>query len=181
MGFASLIDGWGVCAVSRRFCTMGLLTVLSHLYRPQYFAFVLLQVLDIVSHWIQMYRCGTHTHVLLHALLHAQRTPLPHLQPDAVACDPLCFPSPPPLFSLPLRCPRLISQLSAAWLWVPQDLCQRQERQLPAAILLLLPLRPVHLGGHQRGLPGGPLPPQVHVSTVPDQSINQSINGSSAG
>ena len=37
---------------------MGLLTVLTHIYRPQYFAFVLLQILDIVSHWVQMYRCG---------------------------------------------------------------------------------------------------------------------------
>ncbi len=35
---------------------MGLLTVLTHMYKPQYFAFVLLQILDIVSHWVQMYR-----------------------------------------------------------------------------------------------------------------------------
>jgi hypothetical protein len=35
---------------------MGLLTVLSHVYKQHYFGFVLLQILDIVSHWVQMYR-----------------------------------------------------------------------------------------------------------------------------
>jgi CDP-diacylglycerol--inositol 3-phosphatidyltransferase len=42
--------------VTDRFCTAGLLAVLSRLYPSMQAAFLYLMVLDIVSHWAQMYR-----------------------------------------------------------------------------------------------------------------------------
>lgn len=42
--------------ITDRFCTAALLSVLSHVYPKQYLYFVYLMVLDIVSHWVQMYR-----------------------------------------------------------------------------------------------------------------------------
>lgn len=47
--------------VTDRFCTAGLLVVLSHLFasRHQYatITFLFLMFLDVVSHWCKMYRC----------------------------------------------------------------------------------------------------------------------------
>ena len=42
-----------------RFCTASLYLVLSHIY-PQYkYAIIILLILEIVSHWIQMFRCSS--------------------------------------------------------------------------------------------------------------------------
>lgn len=44
--------------VTDRFCTAGLLAVLAHLFQehPLHYVFIWLMILDIVSHWAQMYR-----------------------------------------------------------------------------------------------------------------------------
>lgn len=46
--------------VTDRFCTAGLLAVLAHLFQehPLHYVFIWLMILDIVSHWAQMYRCA---------------------------------------------------------------------------------------------------------------------------
>lgn len=41
--------------VTDRFATMGMLCVLSRLYKEYAFGFILLMILDVVSHWFQMY------------------------------------------------------------------------------------------------------------------------------
>jgi phosphatidylglycerophosphate synthase len=50
--FGALLD-----MVTDRFCTAALLAVLAHLYPECHVYFLWLMVLDIVSHWAQMYRC----------------------------------------------------------------------------------------------------------------------------
>ena len=42
--------------VTDRFCTAALLAVLAHLYKGSYTWFLWLLILDISSHWVQMYR-----------------------------------------------------------------------------------------------------------------------------
>lgn len=39
-----------------RFCTCGLYLVLSHIFPKYKYIIILLMILEIVSHWIQMYR-----------------------------------------------------------------------------------------------------------------------------
>ena len=46
--------------VTDRFCTAGLLSVLGALYPSHHWVFTYLMILDIVSHWAQMYRRVTH-------------------------------------------------------------------------------------------------------------------------
>ncbi len=50
--FGGLLD-----MVTDRFCTAGLLAVLATLHREYFVHFVFLMILDIVSHWTQMFRC----------------------------------------------------------------------------------------------------------------------------
>jgi CDP-diacylglycerol--inositol 3-phosphatidyltransferase len=41
--------------ITDRFCTAALLGVLAHLYPTYQFVFTCLMILDVVSHWVQMY------------------------------------------------------------------------------------------------------------------------------
>jgi CDP-diacylglycerol--inositol 3-phosphatidyltransferase len=50
--------------VTDRFCTAGLLCTLSVLYPAWSTTFVVLMVLDIVSHWAQMFRCDARQRVV---------------------------------------------------------------------------------------------------------------------
>lgn len=50
------LDPWLPTAAS--FCTAAILAVLSHLYPAHRFAFLALMILDLGSHWVQMYRCA---------------------------------------------------------------------------------------------------------------------------
>lgn len=49
--------------VTDRFSTASLLVILSHLYKDSYMLFVCLIILDVVSHWAQMYWYGSPTDV----------------------------------------------------------------------------------------------------------------------
>ena len=44
--------------ITDRFCTAALLSVLAHYYPTQQMVFTSLMILDVVSHWVQMYRWG---------------------------------------------------------------------------------------------------------------------------
>lgn len=120
--------------VTDRFCTAGLLAVLAHLFQehPLHYVFIWLMILDIVSHWAQMYRCAG-----ADALDSAAAN-------TGIAKRPL---TDTPAFSKaflvclqPARQRRCVAQDAAG-------------RAPAAALLLHLPLRAVHGVPAERGVP----------------------------
>lgn len=137
--------------VTDRFCTAGLLAVLAALYPASAHLFLWLMMLDIVSHWAQMYRCAR---PLIRCLANAA-----HL--CTAGWLPLPFPSPVPS-------PRILRPLLRPLLLLLQldgggrGLAQEHGGRAPAAALLLhIPLRALYRLHAQRDVPGRLLPAQA--------------------
>lgn len=109
--------------VTDRFCTAGLLSVLAALYPAWHWVFTFLMILDIVSHWAQMYRCAvvmcrgcfgrrgvgarhTRVRVLMHSLARARAAAPRQRQRMRASGSPPC-PSPAPLSPYPHPHPHL--------------------------------------------------------------------------
>lgn len=113
--------------VTDRICTAGLLGVLAYKYKgaPESTYFIWLMILDIGSHWVQMYRCATR-----------QQAGCQGVGGQRAACRPA------PAAHAGNRC-KLLPMRSAVQLpghrvRVSQE---RRQRAPPAAVLLHVPVR----------------------------------------